>query len=136
DLMEPGLVTNGSPNGKTAASPNGAANRSPSRLPPTRRLGLGIKLVILAVVVALVISGGAGGWSWYHSLGIARTDILTATVKNDKLAITVKERGILESGDNNDVGCRVKARTQGNTVASTIKWVIDDGSHVKKGDLL
>ena len=43
---------------------------------------------------------------------------------------------MLESADNNDVNCRVKARTQNATVATTIKWVIDDGSHVKKGDLL
>jgi multidrug efflux pump subunit AcrA (membrane-fusion protein) len=87
-------------------------------------------------VLALVASTGAGGWSWYHNVGTARTDILLSIVKKGKLAITVKERGILESAENNDVVCRVKARTQNATVATTIKWVIDDGSHVKKGDVL
>jgi multidrug resistance efflux pump len=82
------------------------------------------------------LSGGAGGWYWLHASDAGRTDILTATVRKGKLAITVKERGLLESADNNDVVCRVKARTQNATVATTIKWVIDDGSHVKKGDLL
>src|SRR5262249_12431611 len=32
--------------------------------------------------------------------------------------------------------CRVKAGTKNSTVATTIKSVIDDGSHVKKGQLL
>jgi multidrug efflux pump subunit AcrA (membrane-fusion protein) len=131
-LTEPGLGSNG----KTAEPLNGSPSRSPSRRPAARRLGLGVKLLILTVVVALVGSGAAGGWYLMHPSGADRADILTAPVKKGKLAITVKERGMLESAENNDVNCRVKARTQNATVATTIKSVIDDGSHVKKGDLL
>jgi multidrug resistance efflux pump len=99
-------------------------------------MGVGAKLVILALVLGAVGTSSAGIWYWYTGSRGERTDILTARVRKDKLAITVKERGILESAENNDVTCRVKARTQNATVATTIKWVIDDGSHVKKGDLL
>jgi multidrug efflux pump subunit AcrA (membrane-fusion protein) len=136
-VQGPSLESNGlASKGRTEPAPNGSPNRSHSRLPATRRLGLGAKLIILFSAIALVVSGGAGSYAWYHSLSTARTDILTAPVRKGKLAITVKERGILESAENNDVTCRVRARTQNATVATTIKWVIDDGSHVKKGDLL
>lgn len=42
----------------------------------------------------------------------------------------------MESSENSDVYCRVKARSQGSNVASSIRWVIDDGSYVKRGQLL
>jgi multidrug efflux pump subunit AcrA (membrane-fusion protein) len=57
-------------------------------------------------------------------------------VRYEKLQLSVVERGALESAENSDVVCRVKAGTKGSTVATTIKWVIDDGSHVKRGQLL
>src|SRR5205823_6555830 len=50
------------------------------------------------------------------------------------LNLTVVERGALESADNREVTCRVKAGTK--TAALTIKWVIDDGAHVKQGERL
>jgi multidrug resistance efflux pump len=102
----------------------------------SRQLSIGVKALILAIVLVAVASGSGGGWYWFHNVASSRTDILTAPVKKGKLAITVKERGMLESAENNDVTCRVKARTQNATVATTIKWVIDDGSHVKKGEPL
>ncbi|HMF11421.1 MAG TPA: hypothetical protein VKE94_03925, partial [Gemmataceae bacterium] len=53
-------------------------------------------------------------------------------VKYERLPLTIVEKGTLESQNNNDITVRVKARAQGTNVASTIKWVIDDGSHVLK----
>lgn len=44
------------------------------------------------------------------------------------------ERGALESSDNRDVICRVRAGTKATNL--TIKWVIDDGTLVKQGQLL
>lgn len=64
-----------------------------------------------------------------------RPDLLLHTVKHDNLDLTVVERGTLESADNRDIICRVKAGSKGN-YASTIKWVIDDGTVVRKGQLL
>ena len=51
------------------------------------------------------------------------------------LPVTVTERGTLESAENKDVICKVKAGSKAS-FASTIKWVIDDGSVVSKGQLL
>ena len=39
-----------------------------------------------------------------------------------------------DCADNREVVCRVKAGTK--TAALTIKWVIDDGAHVKQGERL
>jgi multidrug resistance efflux pump len=51
-------------------------------------------------------------------------------VRYGRLPITIVERGALESANNRDIVCRVKARAQGTQNSTTIKWVIDDGSHV------
>lgn len=56
-------------------------------------------------------------------------------VKREKLLVTIVERGALESAENSEIICRVKAKSQSG-IASTIKWVIDDGSDVSKGQLL
>src|SRR5947209_10097278 len=64
-----------------------------------------------------------------------RPDLLLHTVKNENLDLTVVERGTLESAENRDVICHVKQGAKGN-YASTIKWVIDDGTLVKKGQLI
>jgi HlyD family secretion protein len=61
---------------------------------------------------------------------------LTYKVQREILRVTIVERGNLESAENSDIVCRVKAKTQGGTIASTIKWVIDDGTQVKAGELI
>jgi HlyD family secretion protein len=58
----------------------------------------------------------------------------TWTVKKELLRVTIIERGSLESAENGDITCRVKAGTKGSTNASIIKWIIDEGSAVKAGD--
>jgi HlyD family secretion protein len=65
----------------------------------------------------------------------ARPDLLTYRVEPVLLPITVVERGALESANNLDVPCKVKAGARG-TFASTIKRVIDDGTEVRKGQWL
>jgi HlyD family secretion protein len=87
-------------------------------------------------MLAVAGSGGSGIWLYVAGLRTTRADLLTHTVRYDKLQLSVVERGALESAENSDVVCRVKAGTKGSTVATTIKWVIDDGSHVKRGQLL
>jgi multidrug efflux pump subunit AcrA (membrane-fusion protein) len=79
----------------------------------------------------------AAGLLYYFTSGSKanRPDLLLHTVKRENLDLTVVERGTLESTDNRDVICHVKAGSKGS-YASTIKWVIDDGTLVKKGQLL
>ena len=64
-----------------------------------------------------------------------RPDLITHKAKREYLQVTVVERGTLESSENKDVVCKVKAGSRG-TYATTIRWVIDDGTMVKKGQLL
>ncbi len=60
----------------------------------------------------------------------------TWTVRREKLKVTIVERGSLESAKNGDIICNVRSGTKGSTVASTIKWIIDPGVEVNKGDKL
>lgn len=60
----------------------------------------------------------------------------TWTVKRERLVFTVVERGTLESADNADIYCRVKAGVKGGSASSTIKWIIDDGTAVSRGQKL
>ncbi len=62
----------------------------------------------------------------------SRPDLILHTVKRENLEMTVIERGTLESSDNREIVCRVKAGSRGS-FSTTIKWVIDDGKLVKKG---
>jgi multidrug efflux pump subunit AcrA (membrane-fusion protein) len=57
----------------------------------------------------------------------------TWTVKRERLVLTIVERGSLESADNKEFVCRVKAKSQ-TGVATTIKWLVDDGTYVKGGE--
>jgi HlyD family secretion protein len=83
---------------------------------------LGVTLAAVAVYFVL-------------TLGI-RTQYKGATfvVKKEPMLVTIVERGSLESAENSDIVCRVKAGGRGSTNASTIKWVVDDGTLVKKDD--
>jgi multidrug resistance efflux pump len=96
----------------------------------------GAKLLSLLGVIALLGAAGAGAWYYFAGLSSARKDLVLHTVKHDNLQLRIVERGALESGENSDIICRVKAGTKGSTVATTIKWVIDDGSHVKRGQVV
>lgn len=67
--------------------------------------------------------------------GVERPDLLLHTAGFELLPVTIVERGTLESAENKDVVCRVKAGSKG-TFSSTIRWIIDDGSMVNEGQLL
>lgn len=74
------------------------------------------------------VAGGFFAFSWYFRS--SHHDLLLHKVGFERLDLTIVERGQLESADNRDVVCRVKAKIPQST-ASSIKWVIDDGSLVK-----
>ncbi|HEV2950011.1 MAG TPA: hypothetical protein VGX70_21720, partial [Gemmataceae bacterium] len=59
-----------------------------------------------------------------------RTDLVTHKVHFGRLELTIVERGALESANNHDIVCRVKAKSQQSQTSTTIKWIIDDGTHV------
>src|SRR5205085_11803596 len=64
----------------------------------------------------------------------ARAASTRPAVGREPRTVTVTEKGTLESAGNKDIVCKVRAGAKG--YASTINWVIDDGSRVKPGQLL
>jgi len=83
-------------------------------------------------VGAALLAGGVFFYVFASGSKVNRPDLLLHTVKQEDLDLTVVERGTLESADNRDIICHVKAGSKG-TYAATIKWVIDDGTLVRKG---
>jgi multidrug efflux pump subunit AcrA (membrane-fusion protein) len=64
-------------------------------------------------------------------------------VKYESVGLNLVERGDIEPALTTDVECRVKAATPNSTIATTIKWVIEEGTQVRgpspdhpTGDLL
>jgi HlyD family secretion protein len=86
----------------------------------------------------VVVSGVVLAWSFWGGSLFGRPAYTgpTWTVPREKLKVTIIERGTLESAKNGDIVCTVKSGTRGSTVATTIKWVIDAGTQVVKGDKL
>ena len=84
----------------------------------------------------MLVGGSVAAYVVTHPKGVNVQTLVTHTVKYGRLEQNIVERGNLESANNHDVICKVKAGAKNATTASTIKWVIDDGSRVKKGELL
>lgn len=100
-----------------------------SSKPNRRRLANWAGILIfcgLAVAIGTVI--------WARVPKAQRSDLLLHKVTREPLQLTVVERGALESADNRDVTCRVRAGNKASNL--TIKWVIEDGTLVKQGQLL
>src|SRR5712692_88281 len=106
-------------------------SRKPSRLPKARRMSRRSK-VLIAVGIGLVLLVGAGAVIWAKPFKRdVRADLVTHKVQFGRLELTIVERGALESANNHDIVCRVKAKNQQSQTSTTIKWIIDDGTQVK-----
>lgn len=92
--------------------------------------------LILIPVVPLLVWVSASAFLAELSWNQPRTDLLACQVRYDNIQRMIIERGNLDSAARHEITCRVKARKRGSLVASTLIWVIEDGSQVKKGDLL
>ncbi|HMF15023.1 MAG TPA: efflux RND transporter periplasmic adaptor subunit, partial [Gemmataceae bacterium] len=88
--------------------------------------------MLLALGVLVLLGAGGLGAAYFlgGGLGKAHSDLVLFTVKYDRLPLTVVEKGTLESKRNNDIKCSVKARTPGSQTSTTIRWLVDDGTHV------
>jgi len=106
-------------------------SRRPSRLPKARRLSRRNKILIALAVTVLVLGSAVGiilAKPFKHDV---RADLVTHRVQFGRLELTIVERGALESANNHDIVCRVKAKSQQSQTSTTIKWIIDDGTQVK-----
>jgi multidrug efflux pump subunit AcrA (membrane-fusion protein) len=92
------------------------------------------RTVPLTVVFALAVLGVL----WWTGVLFARKAYRgeTWTVRKEVLKVTIVARGNLESVHNKDVYCTVRAGTKGSTIATVIKSIIDEGTEVKKGQLI
>ena len=68
--------------------------------------------------------------------GSATASIKTHRVKRGTLLVSIKEEGTLESSRNTEIKCEVRGGYGGRGGMSTVTWVIQPGSTVKKGDEL
>jgi len=92
------------------------------------------RLFIWAPILLLATAGASfGGWYWFRGVR-APFNGPTWVAAKERLQLTIVERGTLESAENSDVVCRVKAGKKGSS--GIIKWVIDDGTEVEKGQKL
>lgn len=89
----------------------------------------------------LLVSGffiAVFGLAWLFLNGSLRGRLAytgtTWTVPREKLKVSIIERGTLESAKNSDIVCTVRSGTRGSTVATTIKWIIEAGTQVVKGE--
>jgi HlyD family secretion protein len=120
-----------------STTPTETSSPNPTRRTAKRKRSLLARLSY-ALIGIVLLAGAVLGGVLFFGKGLfksARPDILTHKVKAELLPVTVVERGTLESAENKDVICKVKAGSKAS-FASTIKWVIDDGSVVSKGQLL
>ncbi len=102
-------------------------------LPSSRAAGRKLFPLVIAGLVLLAGAASAGWWFFLRPAPV-RADVLLHKVKREPLVVTVAEKGTLESADNRDIVCKVRAGAKG--FASTINWVIEDGARVKPGQLL
>lgn len=117
-------------------SPSPNSPRSPRRNRHSQlRAGRSLVLLLLTLVAVAGLAGAGYYFGFLRNSTSARPDLILHRVKLESLPVSVVGKGALESADNRDIICKVKAGSKG-TFASTIRWVIDDGSQVAKGQLL
>jgi HlyD family secretion protein len=91
---------------------------------------------IFIVTTPFLLFAGTTTWWSASSPHVPRPDLLTHPVHYERLQVAYTEHGVVTAAASSDVMCRVKARTHGSTVATTIKWVIDDGTPVRNGEVV
>jgi multidrug efflux pump subunit AcrA (membrane-fusion protein) len=63
-------------------------------------------------------------------------DVVTEPATYRKMQPTIVARGDVESAENSDIVCRVRSWVRGSSNATTIKWAIDNGVSVHRGQLV
>lgn len=92
--------------------------------------------LVVVTVVLLVVAAVLGGVVWFAlrtKPEATHDDVLTCQVFRGPYEHIVLEQGQVESSQNVEIRCEVKSRSAGGT---EILWVVDEGTHVKKGEKL
>src|SRR5437868_6525526 len=92
-----------------------------------------------AVVTALLafLCVGAAGWSALALLEYPAQNLGLEyqKVERGKVTFTIVEKGEVEAYRNTELLCKVRNRS-GDWMATTIKWLVDDGTQVRRGDVV
>ncbi|MDB4664701.1 hypothetical protein OAE63_01755 [bacterium] len=88
-----------------------------------------LKLVFLVALLGIIAIGIRTYSDASSSVRISYADVLTHTVDRQDLTVSITEQGTLESRENVEVKCKVRGE-------NTVIWVVENGSEVKKGDVL
>ncbi|MBX9580333.1 MAG: hypothetical protein K2X87_08505 [Gemmataceae bacterium] len=124
------------PTGSLLGPAPGVNGAAPRALPGKAGRKRGWGPLVAAVLGFAALAGGVAAFV-LNRPAAARPDVLTHKVTKGDLKVTVTEKGTLESAQNVDVICKVKAGSKGQGgYATSINWVIDDGSKVEPGQLL
>jgi HlyD family secretion protein len=108
---------------------------NPAVVPPRpKRTWTPVALGVL--VLGIVAASSYWGWQHYNTPEGPPKNLETQALIRGDIVLTFVEKGELEAARNTEIVCQVRASGRGSTAATSIKWVIDDGSKVKKGDLL
>lgn len=99
----------------------------------------GFPIVKLAIILSiiLVVGGSVAALVWWLMGTRGQVENLVfEKVNRGPIVYTVVEKGELEAANNTEIICKVRSSGRGNNIAGSIRWVIDDGSIVKKDELL
>ena len=141
------LLSNNQQNPTNSPNPPNSPNPTSSPSPGNSRLPKGsvkkrslVRVAVIAVgivgIIGLIVLVGTATGTIKLFDRSHRADLILHEVRQEPLRLTITERGQLESAENSDIVCRVKARSANSTVATTIRWIIDDGTEVRRGDKL
>jgi multidrug efflux pump subunit AcrA (membrane-fusion protein) len=89
------------------------------------------------VIIGLLVVAAAGviGWLYFKSAGSEDAEnLIVRTVTRGPFEHIVLEQGQVESAVSVELKCEVESRSPGG--GTEILWVIDEGTHVKRGDKL
>ncbi len=91
--------------------------------------------VAILLLLSVIVAAAAGATWWYLAgeTGEEEVSVLTHEVSLDEFLLEITERGDIESSDDVEVRCEVKAK---NTQGTAILKVIKEGTEVKQGDFL
>lgn len=118
--------------GSPSQSPNSHASHAPSKKKKSAIRRFAVPIVAAMLLVAFALSY----WAIRATRKPEPFNGPLWTAAKEKLQLSIVERGTLESAENSEIVCRVKASAKGSTISTTIKWIIDDGTQVTRGQKL
>jgi multidrug efflux pump subunit AcrA (membrane-fusion protein) len=87
-------------------------------------------------IVGLVVLGGLGVLiaGMFGAFKSGDESLSLERVGRGNVFITIIAKGEIEASKNTEIICNVRSTGRGNNVATTIKWVIEEGTFVRKGE--